>query len=566
MGYSSNILSETLDRLWKGEIAMQKSETIEQYIIKIVDRFTGDEQLKMRLNNQLTIIANPLLDLITSFEKNEPIMEIKLHELRERFPVCHRLDLIEDIVQILGISNIKVSDFSLFLFGDKNYLLEQFLSPFPLNEPKIKRRPERTTLDWLKYQILSADFSVLSDYVPEIEDYIGESIREALSFVLDSWIKKNPYDVSFFLPNLLGFRLIFGYEVDQMTYDLLYCIWYTYAVQSGDLRISFDRIKEIIKARSGFLQLLHKEDKARVISQPTLESTINHLNKVILREKDDSKRTLYQNTILAIEAYIEIINEKRTLQSARTGMRPTEGHLRRLFSTDQYIRSYLLMNLLPKNLGFDSLFFDDLDQSLFDKNSGTGMYQIHHKDKTRWWSIYLRDLTVINIRYHKLYDSVHITTEDINLLEEGIKMLKELGISRYESGNTNWQITETDIKKVFSMLGGGREYTLSDGRTVLEWWTDGSSVGSQVKADKSFQARLNRFNERIKLLVDKNLDYEAWLAYYYPNNALGDDGWISLGKQQMSDYLWMANTLKHVHLYIHLEDVDFIRETWVEWL
>ncbi|NVM20071.1 MAG: hypothetical protein HWN80_20400, partial [Candidatus Lokiarchaeota archaeon] len=110
----------------------------------------------------------------------------------------------------------------------------------------------------------------------------------------------------------------------------------------------------------------------------------------------------------------------------------------------------------------------------FDKNTGTGTYAIHHKDSQRSWSIYIKDLMITTNRYHGVYGSLHITTQDTDILLEGMGLLIELGIDRYKKGSANWEITEKDIESVFTRLGGGSMYKISDGRTVLEWWKDGS--------------------------------------------------------------------------------------------
>jgi hypothetical protein len=546
---------------------MQRSLTVEEYISKIIDGLRGSSLLTERLKRQLTLIATPYLDLIKSFEQNEPTIEVKLYELREYFPVCPRLDLIEDILNVLGIPNIKISEFSTLLFNDRDYLLSEFLSlsrQSGTGRAKIEARPLPSTLSWLKYSILSEDFNIFSNYISKLDDEIISSKKESMIFIIDSWIKSNPYNHNYFLPSLLGFKLLYGEDVDQMTYDLLYCIWYTFAVYTNNPKISFEQIKDFVQADSSFLLLMTKENSGRLILRPTLEVTMSKLQDLLNFENDDYRKNLYQNTILAIKAYIEIIDEKRGNLLLHK-QRPTYQGLREIFSKDPHIRSYLLMNLISRNLGFDPLFFEDLDERLFDKDWSTGMYAIHHKDKVRWWSIYLRDLTVINARYHKLYDSTHISTEDVNVLEEGIKILKELGINRFKEGINDWQITVKDINNVFKILGGGNQYRLIDGRSVLEWWIDGSTIASQIKLEKPFLERLRNFNDRIENLVESNLDYEVWLNNFYSSRASGPDGWIALGMLQMDNYLSLANMLRHISSYVHLEDVNFIRDTWGEW-
>jgi len=85
------------------------------------------------------------------------------------------------------------------------------------------------------------------------------------------------------------------------------------------------------------------------------------------------------------------------------------------------------------------------------------------------------------------------------------------------------------------------------------------TLGKKVKTKIDFTKRLSEFNKRMKSLVDSNLDYEKWMNEFYPKNA---PDWISKGKIQMDSYQWMAKRLKHLHYYVHLEDVDFLRNTW----
>ena len=68
----------------------------------------------------------------------------------------------------------------------------------------------------------------------------------------------------------------------------------------------------------------------------------------------------------------------------------------------------------------------------------------------------------------------------------------------------NGLINQQDIEEVFIKLGGGSAYTMSDGRTVLEWWKHGSSTG--IKQIASFDQRLARFNEKIKFKRDHKED------------------------------------------------------------
>ncbi|KKK44654.1 hypothetical protein LCGC14_0870390 [marine sediment metagenome] len=201
---------------------------------------------------------------------------------------------------------------------------------------------------------------------------------------------------------------------------------------------------------------------------------------------------------------------------------------------------------------------------LFDKDSNTGMYNIHHKDRTIPWSVYIRDLVITSVYYHPVYggSGTAISSGDSEILSEGLQMLKKLGADRYKKGQSDWAITIDDIKAVFTTLGGGTLYTLVNGRTVIEQWQQGSKSG--VHPSRSFTQRLAEFNKRIRFLVDNNFDYEIWLNKFYSSNA---PNWIIKGKIQLDQYEWMADKLGYtsVMTYIHLEDLDFIQNTWGNW-
>lgn len=560
---SSDIFNENINRLYKGQVDMPHSSTIYGYIDEICKKCSLSSATMTRLRRDLNLMAKSYLSMIEAVENNEPTIEVKVDELRALFPNSQRLGLIQDVVDLLGISNVEPSKISILLFGDEDYLLDNFLQPYdrPPNRPNIEQRPAIRTLNWMKYNILECDINIFSDKLSYLDSNLIALVKEQITFKIDKWIKSNPYDVDYFTPNTGGFENTYGPEVDDMTYDLMNYIWYTFAIYADNPKITFEKIKEIVGASSGFLGLVTKEDRGRLLNEETLKNVINELEGALLKESDTFKINLYKNTIFAINSYLDILAEKVKAHSIT--LSPTQKSLRNLFSTDEYIRAYLITNLLSRDLGFDPLFFDWLGEELFDKDSSTGMYQIHHKDKSRYWSIYIRDVMIIDIRYHKLYDSAHISTHDTNILLEGMQRLIKLGAERYEKGLYDWKITDSDIEAIFAQLGGGTQYKLSDGRTVLEWWMYGSSVASKVNTERTFSDRLEAFNERIEILTESGYDYEKLINELYPSNA---PDWISKFKIQMDQYLWMANNLRHLHYYVHLEDVNLVREMWGTWV
>lgn len=114
-------------------------------------------------------------------------------------------------------------------------------------------------------------------------------------------------------------------------------------------------------------------------------------------------------------------------------------------------------------------------------------------------------------KYHNVYGGSAISYQDQIVLKKGLQKLIEMGKKRQGSEITGL-IEESDIQDVFRVLGGGKDYRLADGRTVLEWWKDGSLSG--VKQSKSFELRLGEFNNRIEFLRSGK-SAKAFIAHYY---------------------------------------------------
>lgn len=211
-----------------------------------------------------------------------------------------------------------------------------------------------------------------------------------------------------------------------------------------------------------------------------------------------------------------------------------------------------------KQLGFDPLFFDPLNDAIFDGDVNTGLFARQHTDRTRSWSVYLRDLILTNNVYHRVYDGI-ITTPDQKILMLGFQALIEIGVLNYKNGESH-PISEQDIINVFTRLGGGAMYTLGDGRPVLGtaenpgWW-DAGRPETRVGADTSFDERLSYFNQRIEFLADNGPDVEAFLGEYYSTYG---STYYPEALAQIENYLWIAEHSQHLHYLVHLEDIEDI--------
>jgi len=228
-------------------------------------------------------------------------------------------------------------------------------------------------------------------------------------------------------------------------------------------------------------------------------------------------------------------------------------------STDQYLRSYLFINSISKSLGFDPIFFDFIDESIIQSS----LYALHHINPYRPWSIYPIDIMLTSAQYHGTYPTTDpskpgiVSIQDTEVLLKGMQKLIEIGISNFKKGVAPTSlITENDITNVL-----GR-YILKDGRTVLQWWKQGSKTQQPAT---SFNDRLKKFNEGIHYLAANGQDYEMLVNYLYPKRG---PNWISMGKLQMDTYLFMMrhpSARKQLHMYVHLEDIIYVRKTWGVW-
>lgn len=366
-------------------------------------------------------------------------------------------------------------------------------------------------------------------------------------------------------PSSMLYKRVYGSDIDNMKYNLLNTILYTMQLYTGNPKISLGVINELIQLRTGNSRkaLVHAfmtdtEIGVKILEdiKDALQEALNPASKTYYGT-EEFKKTAYENTILAIDAYLSILAQKRSITNKI--LRPTQKSLKNMFKKDKRLRSYLLMNLVSRDLGFDPIFFDAIDESLI----LNGKYALHHIDLTRSWSIYIKDLLLTSKKYHvNTYPrtrGVHqVTTQDTKVALQALQDLIELGLNNYKkSVATTDLVTEKDIK---SVLGGVK---LDDGRTLLEWWKNGNGKG--VKPTISFNDRITQLNDRIEYLASNGQDYEKLVIKFYPK--LGPK-WISEGKGQLIMYQFIKNhpyAKNQLYDYIPVEDISFVEDKWGAW-
>ncbi len=188
---------------------------------------------------------------------------------------------------------------------------------------------------------------------------------------------------------------------------------------------------------------------------------------------------------------------------------------------------------------------------------------LHHKDPTRRWSVFPRDIILTSSSYHGAYPKLtspgYVSVQDTDFLQQGMEKLIKNGLDKYKM-----KVPITDLvteKDIIAVFGSNK---MADGRTVLEWWKQGSTTG--VKPTLPFSERLKSFNERVAYLAGNGQDYEKLINYIYPN--LGPN-WILQGKSQIDVYLFMSRhpaARTQLPLYFDIDDRDYINDKWGTWI
>ena len=117
-------------------------------------------------------------------------------------------------------------------------------------------------------------------------------------------------------------------------------------------------------------------------------------------------------------------------------------------------------------------------------------------------------------------------------------------------------INEVDIKEDFTKLGGGNMYIMSDGRTVLQWWKQGSLSG--VRQGKSFDRRLKSFNDKIKFKRENKVDSsKLFLEKYY--KLAYDRFWATASKLANEYYYFSRIKGSDISKFLAIPDSDLMR-------
>lgn len=470
---------------------------IENYIKTIRDKindgindqtFDLSEDTKTRLFERIELLSSAYLDKTNSYYENRMILGKLLPEDSD-FQNA-KLEIVARIADILDIENINVKDFSEFLFNDRDYLNKYFTATY-----QADHRPDYFTLEWIKSNIRTSSIFDISKFT-----------REAMNLEIDKWMSENPFSTLYLSEKSRFHVLKYGNDFQIKEFRVFESICKILYLKTGDPRFTKQSIKDVFGIEADLTTSLRKNDLILVFSD--ILNILVKSKEFQSLEGDVSKRKAYVRQIRNIEQYI-IYREKseQAYYSQKYKSWPLQD-LRKLFERDDYIMAFDVMMMLSRDLATEPVFFDDLDKSIFEEtNQKDESFARQHIDPKKFWSLYVSRMFLTTRTYHGTYPDIlnrgagKISVFDQQVCAEGIKLLIDLGLKKKGSGPDRL-ISEVDIREVFTKLGRGSLYTMSDGRTVLDWWKQGSPTG--LRQDKPFELRLKYFNEKIKFRRDNS--------------------------------------------------------------
>ncbi|MHA1279503.1 MAG: hypothetical protein ACTSQ8_20065 [Candidatus Helarchaeota archaeon] len=287
--------------------------------------------------------------------------------------------------------------------------------------------------------------------------------------------------------------------------------------------------------RKKVLELLGLSEKVnyfegRTPTEETLDNLKEKVNEFIKHELTSEKqvdsnsfdRILYYidalNAIEKYEAELKFCDKLKEMKAEidaiirRQENLDSEGYA--LEFSNRYYRSWNIIVQLCDLLSTDPLSLDDLKDDFFDKDTRTGIYDIHHIIPNHKESLALYEHILTSGYRHNYYK--YLTVKDQKFLKRGLRKLIWLGIEGKGSGRDGL-INERDIRKVF----GNHRFTIYSDRegeifnnvpiiSTIEKGEDGKRKyvdglwDYHFSADfKGFKDKLNRLNDKIRFIRDE---------------------------------------------------------------
>jgi len=458
-----------------------------------------------------------------------------------------KLDLLERISHILNIDNMLLEDLSEFLFDDKNYISKTFLT-----KHAIDYRPEIFTLEYIKSIVRSTTKFGLSKFT-----------KAAVLMEVNKWVSENPFTIPYLKENSRFQTFKHGKNVHIKDYKVFESICRIYTIHEKSPSLSGANIKDLFTFAQtvNLPRTLRSGDRVLLIS--LLQEILEKTSEFKSLESDITVKEAYKREISIIEKYIIYRDDALKAYINRKFIAsPRLQDLRKFFERDPGVKAFDVMTLLSRDLATEPIFFDNLEESIF--NQAYTSFIRQHIDPKIFWSLYVSRMFLSTPKYHGVYPKIDgrgaITVIDQQVCLEGLHYLMEMGLNGFGHGKDGF-ITESDIIRVFTKLGGGNMYTMTDGRTVLQWWKEGSSSG--VRQQKSFKERLQKFNDKIKFQRNNKDDLVKPFLKQFQKTAY-DRFWDDATKEVNRYYLMSRVTSAKLSKFLSIPDSDLMRRIFPE--
>ncbi|MHA1279520.1 MAG: hypothetical protein ACTSQ8_20150 [Candidatus Helarchaeota archaeon] len=376
---------------------------------------------------------------------------------------------------------------SLLLCGKKWHLSSKIKSGY------IERRPDPMVLFRFVYTSKGWNtkiFKELSGY--EITDFELDRLKDSIENVIKEWMFSNPYEKEYIDEHPKRLGTIYTKDFLEPEYNLIKYIWMGAVAIHDNLDLSFLKLKKEL-GMSNIYEHLTGSFSCYNFDADSLKKIRSYLSKgkkVLERrllddpqnDKLEWRINMVDSAMIEVEKYFlkRHLNYDSKDDSSETGSY-REGLWKSIF-----MRAYHVISLLYRDLGFDPLGFEPLRAEFFDGNQDTGLYQRHHINKRRKWSVFLDDLLLTSYKYHNYYNNMEIKYQKALL-----KTIQDL--IHFDNSNPDHKLTSGEVKDIlmqnFECLDGNKKDNIDEAERILKYhW--------KFDNEKEFSDKLETFNKR----------------------------------------------------------------------
>jgi hypothetical protein len=424
-----------------------------------------------------------------------------------------RGELIQKITEQFPVNSINTKQaLSRLLFSnDPNLVSKNFLYSTRLNS-----RPELSRLFAIEKSILdltTTKFKTITGS-PGIHAAQLRDIQMEVSSIIKEFILSNPYNSPYVKKGISERRITPNYEIIRG-------VWFSFADYLGTNKIVFSEISSLCGGKTSLTLFLIRGMKFEDHQLKRIAAVLTEYN---LNYKNGKK--IGGNIEFTEDALFDIDHYKSDLPS-RFQLFGTDYHLD--FS-EIWMDRFILFSALPAYVGFDPLFFNMLEEELFDEGSFEDADEKNRNTAEHHWKLGLLpkvrklsasplDLVITSNKYHGQYDSnkfkTTINIDGVTIYTGQLKMQSILN-GFLELVAKKEDISIADIKNIFN-IDHLTEYLLAFFETQEQFMSLSQGKREQIASivvkdilsgdvkildnywkieEPTFTSRLAQFNER----------------------------------------------------------------------